>query len=91
MRRWNGSACGKMEPLPAQPSGRLIVALDLTGSRAESLKQARKATAAMFAAIKAVGAVAVKLAYYRGARECKAGAWHDDAETRCRSMLSLSC
>ena len=35
--------------------GRLIVALDLTSSRAESLRQAQKATAAMFAAIKAVG------------------------------------
>lgn len=46
--------------------GRLIVALDLTGSRAESLKQARKATAQMFTGIKAVGKVGVKLAYYRG-------------------------
>jgi len=71
--------------------GRLIVALDLTGSRAESLKQARKATAAMFEAIRSIGAVAVKLAYYRGSSECKAGAWHDDAERVCRSMLSLSC
>jgi hypothetical protein len=71
-------------------AGRLIVALDLTGSRAESLRQAQKATAQMFAAIKAVGAIAVKLAYYRGS-ECKAGAWHDDAETITGAMLSLSC
>jgi hypothetical protein len=44
----------------------------------------------MFAAIKAVGAVALKLVYYRG-DQCKAGAWHDDAEAVSRSMLSLSC
>jgi hypothetical protein len=71
-------------------AGRLIVALDLTGSRAESLKQAQKATAAMFTAIKTVGAVAVKLAYFRGC-ECKAGAWQDDAERVTGAMLSLSC
>ena len=45
----------------------------------------------MFATIKSIGAIAVKLAYYRGSSECKAGAWHDDAEKVCRSMLSLSC
>jgi uncharacterized protein with GYD domain len=82
---------GKMEPLSARRVGRLIVALDLTSSRAESLRQARKATAAMFAAIRSIGAVAVKLVYYRGDHECKAGAWHDDAEIVSRSMLSLSC
>jgi hypothetical protein len=71
--------------------GRLIVALDLTSSRAESLRQAQKATAAMFAAIKAVGTVAVKLIYYCGDHECKAGAWQGDADAVSRSMLTLSC
>ena len=71
--------------------GRLIVALDLTSSRAESLRQAQKATAQMFDAIKAMGAVAVKLAYYRGNHECKAGAWQDDAGVVSRAMLGLSC
>ena len=46
---------GRMGPLERRSIGRLIVALDLTGSRAESLKQARKATAAMFEAIGAIG------------------------------------
>ena len=72
-------------------TGRLIVALDLTSSRVESLRQAQKATAAMFAAIKAVGAMAVKLTYYRGDHECRAGAWHDDAEAVTGAMLSLCC
>jgi hypothetical protein len=78
-------------PLPASRCGRLIVALDLTGSRAETLKQARKATAAMFEAIKAVGSVAVKLVYYRGFQECRASKWHDDALALSESMLRLSC
>lgn len=76
----------------ALPSkGRLIIALDLTSSRAESLRQAQKATTQMFDAIEAVGAVAVKLVYYRGDHECKAGAWHDDAEAITGAMLSLCC
>jgi hypothetical protein len=79
------------KPLPAKRSGRLIVALDLTSSRAESLRQAQKATAAMFQAIRAIGSVAVKMIYYRGLCECRAGAWHDDAGVVSRSMLELSC
>jgi hypothetical protein len=78
-------------PLPAQRSGRLIVALDLTASREATLEHARIATAAMFDAIKAFGAIAVKLVYYRGSHECKASAWHDDASVVSRSMLGLSC
>src|ERR1022692_659450 len=61
----------------AQRSGRLIFGLDLTGSREASLHQARIATSAMFATMKAIGTVAVKLGYYRG-DECKAGAWKHD-------------
>ena len=71
--------------------GRLIVALDLTGSREHSLHQARIATAAMFDAIKTLGAVAVKLVYYRGENECRASAWHDDAKILSEAMRGLSC
>ena len=82
---------GMATPVVARRCGRLIVALDLTGSRAESLKQARKATAAMFEAIRAVGSVAVQLVYYRGLRECRASLWHDDPRALSESMLRLSC
>jgi hypothetical protein len=82
---------GIVTPVPAKGSGRLIVALDLSGSRAESLKQARKATAAMFEAIKAIGAVSVRLVYYRGLRECRASKWHDNPHALSESMLRLSC
>ena len=61
---------GQVEALqvvePVRRCGRLLVALDLTASRGWSLRQARKATAAMFEAIAAVGSVAVRLAYFRG-------------------------
>ena len=33
----------------------------------------------------------MKMLYYRGDHECKAGAWRDDAEAVSRAMLSLSC
>ncbi len=71
--------------------GRLIFALDLTGSREHSLRQARIATAAMFDAIKAIGRVAVRLVYYRGAKECRASEWHDDPGVLAESMRRLSC
>jgi hypothetical protein len=71
-------------------AGRLIFGLDLTGSREASLRHARTATAAMFDTIKTIGAVAVKLVYYRGT-ECKSSAWHDDAAVVSRAMLDLSC
>jgi hypothetical protein len=70
--------------------GRLIVALDLTGSREHSLKQARIATAAMFDTIKALGAVAVMLAYYRG-KDCRASRWHNDPDILSQSIRTLSC
>jgi len=75
----------------ASNSGRLIFALDLTGSREHSLYQARIATAAMLDTIKAIGAVAVKLIYYRGSRECRASPWHDDPGILSHSMRRISC
>ena len=71
--------------------GRLIVALDLTGSREHSLKQARIATTAMFDTIKALGAVAVKMAYFRGSDECRATQWHSNPDILSQSMQRLSC
>ena len=67
-----------------------MVALDLTGSREHSLDQARIATSAMFDAIKTLGAVAVKLVYYRGENECRASAWHTDADVLSQAMRGLS-
>lgn len=76
---------------PSRRFGRLIFGLDLTGSREHSLDQARIATAAMFETIKAIGAVAVKLIYFRGFHECTAGDWQTDPSIVSRAMLKLSC
>ena len=76
---------------PAQTGGRLIFGLDLTGSREPGLRQARIATAAMFTAIKAIGRIAVKLIYFRGTQECRAGKWHDDPAVLGELMRGLSC
>jgi hypothetical protein len=78
--------CSKQRPV-----GRLIFGLDLTGSREPSLRHARIATAAMFETIKAIGAVAVKLIYYRGIKECRESKWYDDPEILSQSMRRLSC
>ena len=95
-RRLMNEALALLEPVERKssidrPAGRLMFALDLTGSREHSLRHARIATAAMFDTIKAIGAVAVKLIYYRGTSECRAGAWHRDPAIVCRSMLTLTC
>lgn len=95
-RRLMNEALALLEPVERKssidrPAGRLMFALDLTGSREHSLRHARIATAAMFDTIKAIGAVAVKLIYYRGVNECRAGAWHHDPAIVCRSMLTLTC
>ena len=95
-RRLMNEALGRLKRIEQnynmdRPAGRLIFGLDLTGSREHSLLHARIATAAMFDTIKAIGAIAVKLIYYRGNSECRAGAWHHDPAIVCRSMLTLTC
>jgi hypothetical protein len=88
---------GKTRPAPASAApvpprkGRLVMIIDLTGSREPSLEEARKATAAMIDTIKAVGAIAVKLIYFRGDNECKASPWHDHPDILRHSMQGLSC
>jgi hypothetical protein len=75
----------------AAAPGRLMVLLDLTGSRSSSLDQARIATTAIFDAIKCVGSVLVNLIYYRGKNECKTSGWVSDPEILNRAMLRLAC
>jgi hypothetical protein len=55
------------------------------------LHRARIATAAMFDAIKRIGSVAVKLIYFRGDNECRAGSWEHDPAVVSRAMQRLSC
>jgi hypothetical protein len=88
------NACGQLKQaraLCAARQGRLIFGLDLTGSREASLHKARQATAAMLDAVKSVGAVGVKLLYYRGDDECRASQWHDDSGVLDKCMRRLTC
>jgi hypothetical protein len=92
-RRLMNEALARLHPKTVKHGrgqGRLIFGLDLTGSRSHSLQQARIATTAMFDAIKSLGAVAVKLVYYRGS-EIKASGWHDDPAVLAEGMRRLSC
>lgn len=84
-----GQVEAKRVQVAARRAARLIVGLDLTGSRQAGLRQARIATSAMFATMEAIGSVAVKLAYFRGT-DCKAGEWKDDPAVVDRLMLRLS-
>lgn len=84
---------GSADPYPKSASrrARLIFGLDLTGSREASLHQAQIATTAMFEAIRSIGTIAVKLIYYRGGKECRASAWHDDPRIVADLMQKLVC
>jgi len=81
----------RTDSTPPPQMARLAFVLDLTGSRSASLQKARIATAAMFDTIRAIGSVAVKMIYFRGARECKASAWESDPAVVSRTMQQLSC
>lgn len=76
---------------PRNPA-RLMIGLDLTGSREPRLKEARIAMAGMLDVMKRVGGFTVKAVYYRGTNECRETAgWTDDIDGLCRSMMQLSC
>jgi hypothetical protein len=45
----------------------------------------------MFDAIKALGAIAVKLIYFRGTNECRASAWQKDPDVLSSAIRHLSC
>jgi hypothetical protein len=90
-RRMNAALTEVREARAAGDKGRLVFVLDLTGSREHSLKQARIATAAMFDATQRIGAVAVKLIYYRGQDECRESGWQDNPGVLSRSMARLAC
>jgi hypothetical protein len=94
-RRLMNEALAKLGEMPIRPKarghGRLLFVLDLTGSREPSLRNARIATAAMFDALRTIGAIAVKLIYYRGNNECRASAWHDDPRALSQTMQKLGC
>lgn len=71
--------------------GRLIFALDATGSRERSWDQACDVQAAMFLEAEALGGLDVQLVYYRGFGECRAGRWVNSGAELVRLMQSVRC
>jgi hypothetical protein len=71
--------------------GRLIFAMDATMSRQPTWDMALALQADMFAAVKSIGDLDVKLAYFRGHDECRASRWVSDASALARLMSGVDC
>jgi hypothetical protein len=75
---------------PALPRGRLMFALDATGSREAGWKIARDLQAKMFRETAPIGHLACQLIYYRG-DECKASKWAESGDQLARLMNRIEC
>jgi hypothetical protein len=75
---------------PTITRGRLIFALDATGSRQPTWDTAASLQAEMFREAAAIGSLDLQLVYYRG-DECKASGWLANAQTLDRLMCKIAC
>ena len=73
------------------PRGRLLFGLDATASRQATWDSAANMTARMFSAADEAGGLALRLCFFRGYREFRAGPWHRDAAPLQRAMASVRC
>jgi hypothetical protein len=71
--------------------GRLIFAIDATGSREKTWDLATKLQADMFAAVGAIGGLDVQLVYFRGLYEFTAGNWINDPRALTALMQKITC
>ncbi len=71
--------------------GRLMFALDATASRQPSWDVAASIQADMFSATDTIGGLDVKLVFFRGLGECKAGAWRQNAADLQQMMAKVYC
>lgn len=71
--------------------GRLIFAMDATMSRQPTWDMALSIQAGMFDAVAAAGGLEVQLVFFRGAHECKASRWTQDAPGLARLMSGVEC
>lgn len=75
----------------SQTRGRLLFALDATGSRQAAWDRAARIQADMFLAAQALGGLQIQLCFYRGYGEFKASPWLAEAAPLLRMMTSVSC
>lgn len=77
--------------LLTSPAARLLIGLDLTGSRAACLVEARSAMEGMLRAVRGFGNLTVKAMYYRGEECCESPGWCGDIDALSQLMLGLTC
>jgi hypothetical protein len=71
--------------------GRLIFALDATGSRDETWDLACRLQADMFAEAGKLGGLETQLVYFRGLSECKSSPWTSDTREITNLMVRIKC
>lgn len=74
-----------------QTRGRLLFALDATGSRQATWDRAAHIQTEMFLAAQNLGGLKIQLCFYRGYGEFKASPWLAEAAPLLRMMTSVSC
>lgn len=74
-----------------QTRGRLLFALDATGSRQAAWDHAARIQTEMFLAAQSLGGLKIQLCFYRGYGEFKASPWLTEAPPLLRMMTSVSC
>ena len=73
------------------PSGRLIFALDATGSRRATWDLAMGLQAEMFREAGSIGGLELQLVYYRGIKACVQTEWTTDTGRLLRTMQQVQC
>lgn len=81
---------GKL-PAPHEQRARLLFALDATASRSPTWDRACELQSEMFLASDGVGALAVRLCYYRGYRQFHHSPWVASAQALLEQMNGVSC
>jgi hypothetical protein len=75
----------------APARGRIICAIDATGSRQHAWDIAAQIQGEMFAAVATIGGLDIQLVYYRGTGECVASKWISDARALAGVMSAVTC
>jgi len=80
-----------MSPHAAGAKGRLVFALDATMSRQPTWDMACSLQADMFREAASVGALDIRLVYYRGLNECRATDWISNCDQLAKLMGKIDC
>lgn len=75
----------------APARGRIILAIDATASRQPSWDTAADLQSQLFECVAAIGGLDVQLVYFRGADECVASCWVNDARSLVSIMSTIMC